>query len=248
MFTAAANKAGLHAYAFFGGCADTERNMAGIFGDMADGGYSGRPLAQYAIDDDAIAQGDGAEDGATSDFPISALHIAPKSKQFAQTLEHRDYLGSILGLGIDRSKVGDIFLCGSDAYVFCSDAIAPFIASNLQQVRHTNVNTTLLENPAQAAEVISRMAELHREGVSGSVASVRLDALVHLAFGISRTQAQEEIRARHAFVNGRETTGTDYVPKPGDIISVRGTGKFRYIEQTGTTKKGKIGVRLERYA
>ena len=73
------------------------------------------------------------------DFPIISLKIRPLQKKFAEDLSHRDYLGALLNLGVDRSKIGDILVGEKEAIFFCEEGIAPFLQQELTRVRHTPV-------------------------------------------------------------------------------------------------------------
>ena len=82
---------------------------------------------------------------------------------------------------------------------------------------------------------------------SGSSASERADSLAALVFHLSRSQAQRLIEQEKVFADGRIITSSSYTPSPGERISVRGYGKFRYLGTDGTTRKGRLIVRFERY-
>ena len=73
------------------------------------------------------------------EYPICCLKIEPKAVKFSEALTHRDYLGTILGLGVERSVIGDILVKEHGAWVFCHNKIADFIMKNLCRVRHTTV-------------------------------------------------------------------------------------------------------------
>ena len=171
--------------------------------------------------------------------PINVLHISPLNKKFSDDLSHRDFLGALLNLGIDRSLVGDIFINDNAGYVFCHSRISQFICDNLTRIKHTTVVATIGEFDADACIKTSSM--------SGTVASVRLDALLSLAFKTSRSSIIELIEGKCTFVNGKLITSNAYNPKDGDIVSVRGHGKFKYIGCSGVSKKGRIVVNIEKY-
>ena len=82
-----------------------------------------------------------------TDYPITCLHIAPKQEKFAEELTHRDYLGTLMGLGLERRVLGDILLCGKGAYLFCTAGMADYIESELHRVRHTEVTCTRADSP-----------------------------------------------------------------------------------------------------
>lgn len=111
---------------------------------------------------------------------------------------------------------------------------------NLCRVRHTTVTVSKVENPE----------ELPGPGfaaVSGTCTSVRLDALIAIAFQASRSSMVSYIEGGQVFVNGKLITSNGYEPKEGDIISVRGKGRFIFEKISGKTKKGRTGVSLLKY-
>ena len=83
--------------------------------------------------------------GYDDSFPISILKIAPLTPKFAQELEHRDYLGAIMNLGIERSLIGDILIKEKDAYIYCMNHIAEFITDNLTTVKHNHVRASVCD-------------------------------------------------------------------------------------------------------
>lgn len=174
------------------------------------------------------------------EFPISCIRISPLYKKFSDVLTHRDYLGSILNLGLDRSKIGDILLKQDCAYVFCHSSICGFLLEEICRIKHTSV----------LAEKILEKAELpapEREEISGTVASPRLDSVIALAFQTSRSSMISFIEGGKVFVNGKSVVSNGYVIKDGDIISVRGKGKFQFGSVTCKTKKNRYHVVLYRY-
>lgn len=173
-------------------------------------------------------------------YPVCCLKISPLNEKFRDSLTHRDYLGSVLHLGIDRSRIGDIVINGMDAYLFCHKDIASFLLSELTRVKHTSVQAALT-----SAENVS--AKLERKEMSGTVASVRLDALLAVAFHSSRSALSGLVGSGKVFVNGRLAVSNSFVPKEGDIISVRGMGRFQYLGSAGQTKKNKCKVTLLLY-
>lgn len=174
-------------------------------------------------------------------FPISALQIAPKNKKFGQTdLSHRDYLGSILGLGIERGKVGDILVSEDGAACFVSEEMAEYIQTNLEKVSKTTVTVKMVDK----AHILSpKRTELRRV----TVASMRLDAILGEALRLSRGKAQTLISGEKVNVNWGVVTSTSYILKTGDMVSARGFGRFRVGEIGGRTKKDRIGLELEVY-
>ena len=175
-------------------------------------------------------------------YPIRCLHIQPKSLKFSEKLTHRDYLGALLNLGVLRAKIGDIIVNEDySAYVFCEEKIADFFIQELCKVKHTLVT---IEEVSDIEHVVTHKEEL----ITGTVASVRLDSVIALAFQSSRSSMISFIESGKVFVNGKMITSNGYTLKTDDIISVRGKGKFRFGGIENTTKKGRYAVKIFRYS
>ena len=173
-------------------------------------------------------------------YPIQILTIEPLQKKFAESLTHRDYLGAVLNLGIERSKIGDIIVMEQCAYLFVHESLADFICSDLTRIRHTSVMVTKKD-----AEDFSYTPKY--EEITGTVASVRLDSLLSLAFNSSRSKLVALIEGGKVFTNGKLMTTNSYQVKEGDIISVRQMGRFKYNGILSQTKKGRYYVSLYKY-
>lgn len=174
------------------------------------------------------------------DFPIKAVKIISNTK-FSKELSHRDFLGSVLGLGIDRSKVGDIFIFEDFTIVFVNEEIAAYISSNLERVGKAPVTTEVFD---------SRSIELPQgktEEKTATVSSLRADALVGAAFNISRGKAQTLIDGEKVFVNWSSLLNGSKQLKEGDMISVRGLGRAKVSSIGGRTKKDRIVVTFLKY-
>lgn len=171
------------------------------------------------------------------DYPIACLLISPLNEKFSDRLTHRDYLGAVLNLGIDRSKIGDIVVGENCAYLFCHRDIKDFLCLELTRIKHTSV--MLRETSGDEVS-----GSLERKEVIGTVNSIRLDSLLATAFHSSRSGLSGLISSGKVFVNGRLITSNSFVPKEGDIISVRGMGRFQYVDGSTQTKKNKYRVVL----
>lgn len=175
------------------------------------------------------------------EFPIKVIQIRRKSKKFGQTdLSHRDYLGSILGLGIERGKVGDILVTEEGAVCFAAEEISPYITAVLEQVSKTAV---VAEEITEANAIPKRQTETKRI----TVASLRLDAVAGEVFHLARGKVQTLIGAEKAAANWNTVTNTSHLLKEGDMVSLRGFGRFRIKSIGGRTKKDRIGVEIEKY-
>lgn len=174
------------------------------------------------------------------DYPIAALKVTPAYPKFAEKLGHRDVLGAIMKLGIDRSKIGDIIIGEKEYYILCEESIAGYFCENLDKVKHTLVKLEIVA----ASELTIRQEFEEKEGI---VTSNRLDAVAACIYKLSRSQASELIRSDKMFVNGKLTQNPTYLCKENDIVSVRGYGRFVYLSNYGETNKGRLKIRYQLY-
>lgn len=170
-------------------------------------------------------------------YPIVCLELLPVMPKFAEKLSHRDYLGAIMNLGIERSTVGDIFVQEQGGVLFCQQSIAPYLIENLHQVKHTNIKCRIAES------VISLQAAEPQETFV-TVSSSRIDGVIAKLYNISRNSSLELFRTGKIFVNGIAMENNSYQLKEKDAVTVRGHGKFLYYGLAGETKKGKERVSL----
>ena len=173
-------------------------------------------------------------------FPIACLHVCPSHPKFAEELSHRDVLGSLMGLGIDRSRVGDIKQDGQSYYIFCEEGISDYILQSLSQIRHTAVT-------GEIAEEGSYHIRQEFEMVEGIVSSCRLDNLVAFLTKLSRDKSAALIRSQKVFINGRTASSNACQCKEGDVLSIRGFGKYTYLGSDGETRKGRMKVAFIKY-
>ena len=173
-------------------------------------------------------------------YPIQVLKIRPANPRFAEELGHRDYLGSLMNLGVERGKMGDILLLEDCAEVFVCQNIAEYLCQELTRIRHTVVQTNL----ASLEEV---SYEPRFEEIKGTVSSIRLDSVLALAYPLSRSKMTSYIEAGRVFVNGKLVTSNGYHLKEGDILSVRGLGRLRYEGMLSETKKKRCLISLRKY-
>ena len=196
------------------------------------GGYDNAERQMVAFHPDDLAF--------TWEYPIDCLKIEPKAIKFSENLSHRDYMGALLNLGVDRSVIGDIIVQEKAAWFFCQSKMTEFFLENLCRVRHTNILITKVNDPEE-------FPHPNLESINGTCASVRLDSLIALAFKASRSSMVSYIESGQVFVNGKLITSNGYEPKEGDIVSVRGKGRFIFDGVSHQTKKGRYGVRILLY-
>lgn len=184
----------------------------------------------------------GAEEelGYSVPFPISIIKAEPLSRKYADRLTHRDFLGAILNLGIERDTLGDIVIIDNVGYIFANEDIAAYIVENLTRVKRTDMKVSQIHELPKG--------ELYRtEQKTVQVSGERLDAVIARVFSLSREDAQLLFKKRLVFVDGRCCESSSYTPKENEKISVRGRGRFIYIGTQSLSKKGKLNVKVELY-
>lgn len=187
-----------------------------------------------------IRFGDEEEIGYSLPFPISILRAEPTSQKYADRLTHRDFLGAILNLGIERDTLGDILIIDNVGYIFALESMADYIADSLIRVKRTDVHTEVIDHLPEGRGYRTERRNVQANGE-------RLDALVAKVFSLSREEAQTLFKRRMVFANGREIDSTSYIPKEYEKISVRGHGRFIYLGPTSLTRKGKMNIAVEIY-
>ncbi len=225
-------------YITFGGYGTAERQMAAFLPEDALSLRGKYRLAFTGKQEEAAA----LEDSNAAFFmsEIAVLRILPLHQKYAEELTHRDYLGSIMNLGLERSKIGDILVDGTEARLFIVSSLKDFVKEELVKIRHTSVGVS--EEEWQDFHYAPKYEE-----IKGTVPSIRLDALLSLAFSASRSKLSGLIEAGKVFVNGRLSVTNGVHVKEGDLISVRGMGKFQYIESISVTRKNRIYVMLHKF-
>ena len=136
--------------------------------------------------------------------------------------------------------MGDILVEENSAVLFVHKSMESFLVEEIHRIKHTSVYATVED--MQEFHYVPNMKE-----IKGSVSSVRLDSLLALAFSSSRSKLVAYIENGKVFVNGKLITSNGYQIKENDIISVRGLGRFRYVETLSQTKKGRNYVALQLY-
>ena len=172
--------------------------------------------------------------------PICLLDVVIPPAEH-KTLGHRDYLGALMGEGIKREKVGDILVHEKGAQIIVASELADYLAENFRQVGSASV----LAKKSQISALNS--TEIRTISLKFTVSSPRIDNIVSGVFGISRKDAVSAISHGKVFVSGREISKPDFALKGGEKIVLRGKGKAIYNGVTGTSKKGKVYINVEKY-
>lgn len=196
---------------FWGGYEDAERTVAAF-------------LPDYAGEDDC---------------PLSIIRI--KTPSGGRKLTHRDYLGSLMGLGLEREMIGDILTVENGADVIILDDICDFIMLNYSKAGRTSLELQAL--PLSELHVPEQQTVM----IKDTVASLRLDNVVSAAFSLSRAKAADAIRAGLVFVNSIQSEKTDMQVDEGAKLVLRGKGKAYLREVGGRTRKDRIFISIEKF-
>lgn len=168
---------------------------------------------------------------------LSAIEVTGRD---ISGINHRDCLGSLMGLGIKREKIGDILVYDNRCIIFVLSDIADYIISNLEKIGRIGVKLKKaelgsLELPARRVEEIFT-----------TVSAMRLDSVTAAGLKTSRSKALPYITGGRVSVNWEEVCDPSHRMKEGDVFSVRGAGRFRIAEEIGRTKKDRVSVKIEK--
>ncbi|PSN14267.1 photosystem II S4 domain protein [filamentous cyanobacterium CCT1] len=174
-----------------------------------------------------------------SQIPLSLLTI--DGNFMFDPANHRDFLGSLLGTGLQREKVGDIIVLGErGAQAIVVPELADFLAQSLTQVRSVPVKTQPLEWEQL------RVRAPQKKDLTTVEASLRLDAVASAGFGMSRSKMADLITSGDVRVNWKPITQASHPLSTGDLVAIRGKGRLE-IGDIAVTKKERYRVNLTRY-
>ncbi len=198
---------------------------------VANGGYDGAERIRIALIDNQYE--------GPVDYDIEALLV--KWDPRFRLISHRDVLGSLMGLGMERDMVGDIIMVSGGAQILATSAMAAFIKDNFNKIAMVPVTVETIDlSEIQPKE--ERVKEIRT-----TVASLRLDAVASSGFSMSRTKLVDAVNAGLLQVNWKPAKGASQEVKQGDVISMRGRGRMVVEDITGVSRKGRIGVYLKRF-
>jgi len=199
-------------------------------------------LPEY-LDESYLTAAMESADGADEDFPICAIRLTRRDKMVAgrTALSHRDYLGSLLGLGIRRETLGDLYVSEDGCDVICVKSMAAFLLENVTGAGRVSLDARQIA----LSEVV--VPEKKVKVIRDTVASLRLDGVASAGFSLSRGKTAEAIAAGKCEVNARLCEKGDREVHEGDIVSIRGLGRMKLTEVGGNSKKGRIIITIERY-
>lgn len=171
-------------------------------------------------------------------FPITCLKA---EGGYSRPLTHRDYLGSVLALGIAPAKLGDIVVSEGCAYIFIHTDISEYVSSSLHKIGNQNVKLSVISDPS------SVKIERKYLTIETVCASERLDALTAASANISRSEAAKLIEGGKVKLNHLEICKASETVKEGDLLSIRGSGRFIVYKYGSETRKKRLHVTLKKY-
>ena len=206
-------------------------NAAGVReGYLFDGGYE---EAERSI---LIFLPDWAEEPAGDEmvFLRAAFHGE-------EGLTHRDILGSLMGLGVTRERVGDILVSPHSADIVAAPSLREFFLREWEQAGRVKLTVT------EIVRSELRIPQAQVKVIRDTVSSLRLDAVAATAFSMSRGRAAELIAAGKVNLEHVPCLKGDKLVEEGAVITARGLGKAKLTQVGGLSKKGRIGITVERY-
>lgn len=195
------------------------------------GGFDGACRKMLAVYPDYY------DDYIAGEFPMTCLTFSFRKED---RLTHRDFLGSFMAMRLKRETIGDIIIADGIAQAWVTEVAARLILGTVSKIGRTGVKIS-------DSEPFSMDVRQEFEEIGGTVASLRLDCVVGLAAKVSRENAARLIRAEKVSVNHFPAESLSAGVNEGDIISVRGCGRFLIGKINGTTKKGRIHISLRKY-
>ncbi|KIL41762.1 RNA-binding protein S4 [Gordoniibacillus kamchatkensis] len=198
-----------------------------------DGGYPGAERRRALIAPDYMRLDD-------EDMGIRVLAVTSGDAKIAE-LDHSDYMGALLALGMKRDKIGDIHAGPTGCHYLVEEEAADYLHLNLTHVGKVAVHTEVLP-PDRLIATESKLQELQL-----SVASMRLDGIVSDVFRLSRAKAIVPIQAGRCRVNWKPEANPSAQLKAGDIVSMQGFGRFKVLDVEGVTKSGRMRVKVGKY-
>lgn len=169
-----------------------------------------------------------------------SIKMCLSNKSSFKELEHKDYLGSLMSLGIKRELISDLVVAGSKCYFMTNMSVAHMIEDNIRQAGRNPIEVEILDKDFE-------MPLPNFEEEIKVAASTRLDAVVSLLMNVSRADAVELILSKKVSVDYKINTDKSYSIKENSVISIRKGGKFIFEGLDGKTKKDKLRVKIKKF-
>jgi len=174
-------------------------------------------------------------------FPVKCLSLRIHDT-VKNTITHRDVLGSILGLGLERKLFGDIIVENECAYILCHERIVSVIKQELLLIKHSPVTVEEVQEDFDGSELAPKSLQ-----IKTTVASLRIDVIMKAIMNNSRSTCNELIERGHVKINQIEVTKNHKLIEVGDLISISKKGKYKIGDIGIENKKGRIPIIIEQY-
>ena len=178
------------------------------------------------------------QESAVEQFPLCCLRAAFRPEE---ALTHRDLLGSLMGIGVAREKVGDLLVSDASCDLIAATSVGEFLLQNWVSAGRAKLTVTAI-TPQELC-----VPEVRCEEIRDTVQTLRLDAVTAVGFRLSRGKAAALIEGGKVQVNWRDCVKSDHLLSEGDVVSARGFGKFNLKQVGGMTRKGRTGIIILRY-
>ena len=212
-------KVGCENYYFFGGKENLERKVLVIYPDKLTEEMSRK-------NDDKI---------------LSIIRIKLPNELQGE-YDHRAYLGSCIKIGVEREKIGDILVERTGADIIVKNEMAEYLSQNLAYLTRFKSAEITLENISELKDI-----EVIKQEISSVVISLRLDNIVSVLARTSRSKALDILKQERVFLNHQVETKASKQVNVGDIITIRGKGRFEFKEISGNTRSGRYVIKIDKY-
>lgn len=212
---------------FYGGFTDAERRQLIFVPDYVDA-EDETGLIEYFHENPDLC-------------PLVVLELSYQGGAKGKNLGHRDFLGSLLAEGIKREKLGDILVSEGGAQVVVAKELSEYLAANYGKAGRIPLNVEV--KPISCIQVSASSKQV----VNLTVSSPRLDNIISAVFHVSRKEAVSAINQGKVFVDSLEICKPDFQLRGGEKVVLRGKGKALYVGTSGTSRKGKLYITLEKY-
>ena len=193
------------------------------------GGYDGAERKMFGVFPDYVQD-------RNAEFPVSFIKIS-----HSRPLNHRDFLGSLMSLGIKREIIGDILVGEQESFVIMQTSMCDYVIDNIEKIGNVGVKLSICD----ANDVV--MSENRFEEMTDIVSSLRLDCVVSALANKSRSESEKLISAERVVVNNETITSCSKNVSEGDIISIRSFGKYILGPCNSKTKKGRLVLSYKKY-